>query len=397
MKFSKLFCAFYFIVFVVAITLVGCSGGGQPTSTQDVGDDESSRAAPVLSKRRGVQAVFLNYWGDKSCDNLISVINDYKKSGPTLDTFEIALAPYLKQSASDNSAPDVSTSYKNIKRILNEIIADDTSGAHKPVVTIHFSFHAGSTRSGSNKDAPSPAQMEQRGADFAKKFLVADNNHMRVNWIISPSLEDEYKTEAAFTSDVKSIIKGILTSIDDKDIRRTVASAILYRRSRNLKIGSKTMGYTAPRSLSQRITLADGTQLKYSATLEGREAHGVTKERSLRDNEVCKGIPREYKIYSNDGRTVYSEGEGEDRNTGNNAANEDSNCKYELGEFSSDSNSDLANNTRKVVLLWRHPYNLFYKENSKFTRADREKAYDMGGNSAFSDEEKAILRNFLGI
>ncbi len=403
MKFQWITLAIQLLALAALTFSAGCGGDNKVASSvsgeslRTAASTSSTTRASSIKGRRGLQAVFLNHWGPTSRKNLAEVINKYKNTHG-LAKFEIAFAPYTKESPADNSKPVIKTDYARVNSLLNAVIS--SSEKQKMYVIVHFSFHADGPAS-HKPDDPDDLQMESRGRHFANSFLLyrkdekSKYNYQRVNWIICPSLEDEYSTDESFKKDVQNISTGILDGLKhDPKAFSAVKNSLRFRRSRNKKdfgdfsAPSSIKGMTLPTSIGGQTKV-----FQYRVKRELLESHGVIDKTIENCGPQESGDSARYKVYSNDGNVVYSKEHGENAGTAENAdKNPDyAGCKYELSEFINETKD-----SSRVILLWRHPYNLFsYNADRVFERGNRENATDKGGNTAFSNTEKAILEKFL--
>lgn len=355
--------------------------------------------------RRGVQAVLLSHWSKTSCDRFIGVC----RAAKSLGELEIAVAPYVKDHSPHTEGDNRYTlsgvthptgeqsngkyaQFETIRYVVNNLL--DVYPKKKLFVTVHFGFHA--PQKGDRPFSPNPTQLKALVQDFHDKFFQDYKDVVQV--VLSPSLEDEYKSDEAFKAQVK-IIAEKMRDLKALSLRGGMVSNTWVRRSTN-NIGIKAP-YVYP--IPSKFPLPNNKILKpWKINVKETEVHGDLEE-TARDNKPIKVLDlSNVKIYSNDGNVVWFDNPrgipGVILETSDVAVNANAGKnpdKYSLSGF---IKSTYASG--KVVLLWRHAYNLYPRDPKTNRTVDNEpigSRNDNGTTPKFDPTEEEVLRLFLGV
>jgi hypothetical protein len=327
---------------------------------------------------KGIQAVYLAAWSDKSVSNLLTVLKE-----DTTGRFEIGFTP--------NDFHSSKGIYENARTIAVEL-----AKVGKPLtLTIHLGFHLkGSAIVGS----PLYNDLKARAAKLdgflnqvvnvnGKSYRIIDLPKLQIN--VSPALEDNFKKQAEFDLAVQAIADGLSES---------VIRAIRFRWINVVSNSAANVDNPAVTTINVKTTTRDAS---------GR-AKAVVIARPL-DHEYHGEIVNAsgYQVFSNDGGFVRSNGDL-DRDGKTDEAVTASRNPDAMRNPNYLTLDDFVNGYKRkanrpgTILLWRPAYNLHklgkptsaYDVPSYDPTADR---VDSASVPFFGKLEMAVLRRFLAL
>lgn len=342
--------------------------------------------------RLGIQAVVLGRWSRTSCSNLTAVLAD----PATVDEVELAFARDYNRGGD---------AYVNPRQIISDVLAQNPR--KRLFVTVHLGkiHDKAMSKAVKNRLISQVRDLWTRLMEpvFSNVHCGADES-ARVVFVISPALEDKFSatgSQEALQTIADALPKGAMPYVECGRIR--------LRRSPDPGIEGGVIEISRIRT-ARRIRGEDGTARKVRYSLPvGHEYHG------------CPAEARKDRIYSNDGAVVFDSardirlrrgaspdeprpleeaGEEIPNLARDHVACEGSQVAYGIEEFRE------LRGRYSVLLLWRHPYNL-YKEKvtkgglktfqTKSEAGDAHNRVDSNSpeSASFNRTEAGILKWFL--
>lgn len=351
--------------------------------------------APAVSSnpnvKAGLQLVVLGNWSETSVRNLADTL--VEPGSPA--AIEISFTTLFRGLGEGGSNLDIAQNSYRYARILLQKL---TAAGKQVTITVNFGFHE--SLDVIDSDYRSALQLQIKGfrgfLNTAPRFngvKTAIRDLPNVQFVVSPSLEDEYDTKTKFEHAVAFIAKKLKDDVTRVTFRRNSTNAAQLRATQT----------------EQSVNL--GSVLGIQTLRVSREYHGPLANVG------------NFEVYSNDGQFVFSDGDlvgatskkknsipDEKADSGQNAAGGPfGNTKPTMTQFLNNVDATFADSTKqRTVLFWRPGYNLYPTKPStngadfSYEMSKQEEPLygrtDGGGDVAtFNALEQQLVRALLGI